>query len=400
MPNLQEIELYNRRVLVRVDFNVPFDQNGDIADDARIKASLPTLQYLVKKGAKVIVASHLGRPKGKNVPKYRMDKVAQHLASLMGEKVSKTDDCIGPEVKQAIDAMKPGEIVMLENVRFHAEEEKNDLWFSRQLAELADLYVNDAFGTAHRAHASTAGVARLLPSFPGFLLEREVTMLNQIIDSARNPRMTIVGGAKVSDKLTLLTNLLNKMDVFIVGGGIANTFLRAKGFDIGNSLFEESLVDTARDFIQKAADHKVELLMPVDVMVADEFSDKAHFQVVPVDQVPKNWRILDIGPQTINIYRQAIGQARTIFWNGPMGAYEFAPFTTGTNEVARAIAAAPAISVVGGGDSLACIDHLGLQDQITHISTGGGATLEFLQGRKLPGLVSCHCDAKLASCIN
>lgn len=392
MSGLREMELYGRRVLLRVDFNVPINGNGEIIDDSRIKASLPTLEYLVQKGAKVIVVSHLGRPNGKRENRYRMDKVAERLGQLMNKVVPKAPDCVGQEVRKMVESMKPGDVIMLENVRFHPGEEKNDPEFCRELASLADIYVNDAFGTAHRAHASTAGVADYLPSAPGFLLEKEVLMLTKVLNGAERPRVAIVGGAKVSDKLALLTNLLGKMDVIIIGGGMANTFLKACGYNIGSSLCEDSLLHTAREFMEKAAQRRVKLLMPKDVVIADRFSADSNRKVVAVNEVPDGWMILDIGPETAKVYRKQIIEARTVFWNGPMGVYELEPFTAGTDEIAKAVAETSAITVVGGGDSSAVIFNLGLEDKITHISTGGGATLEFLEGRKLPGLVSCRCQ--------
>ncbi|MGI6551321.1 MAG: phosphoglycerate kinase [Syntrophomonadales bacterium] len=389
MQSLKEVDVRNKRVLVRVDFNVPTDKKGNIIDDTRIRESLPTLRYLVDQGARVIAVSHLGRPKGKPVEEFRMDKVAEHLGHLMKKPVVKVDECVGPAVKKAIEAMAPGDIMVLENVRFYPGEEANDPEFSRQLAELADIYVNDAFGAAHRAHASISGVAELLPSIPGFLLEKEVTMLSKVMNGAENPRTAIVGGAKVADKLTLLKNMLENMDVLIIGGAMANTFLKARGLNIGKSVFEEALLDSARELMEIARQRDTKMLLPIDVVVADHFAEDAEHRVVPVEQVPEGWMILDIGPETVKLYRQYIDQARTVFWNGPMGVYEFEAFSSGTNGVARAVASASAVSVVGGGDSMAAVYNLGLQNKITHVSTGGGATLEFLEGKRLPGLVSC-----------
>jgi len=389
VQSLREVDVHDKRVLVRVDFNVPIDKKGSIIDDTRIRESLPTLRYLADQGARVIAVSHLGRPKGKPVDEFRMDKVAEHLSLLLKKPVLKVDDCIGPRVKEAIEAMKPGDIIVLENVRFHPGEEANDPEFSRQLAELADIYVNDAFGAAHRAHASISGVPTLLPSVPGFLLEKEVTMLSKVINGAEKPKVAIVGGAKVADKLSLLKNLVKNMDVLIIGGAMANTFLKAQGYNIGKSVYEESLLGKAWEIIDYSRECSTKLLLPVDVVVADHFAENAGHQTVPVDQVPEGWMILDIGPETVKMYQHYIDQARTVFWNGPLGVYEFEAFSSGTNGVARAIASAAAISVVGGGDSLAVVYNLGLQNGITHVSTGGGATLEFLEGKQLPGLESC-----------
>ena len=371
MQSLRDVDVRNKRVLVRVDFNVPTDKKGNIIDDTRIRESLPTLRYLSDQGARVIAVSHLGRPKGKPVAEFRMDKVAEHLGHLLKKSVVKMDECVGPTVKSAIEAMAPGDIMVLENIRFYPGEEANDPEFSRQLAELADIYVNDAFGTAHRAHASISGVANLLPSVPGFLLEKEVTMLTKVMNGAENPRVAIVGGAKVADKLSLLKNLLKNMDVLIIGGAMANTFLKARGLNIGNSVFEGSLLAAASELMDFARQHNTKLLLPVDVVVADHFAEDAQHRIVPVEQVPDGWMILDIGPDTVKNYRQYIDQARTVFWNGPMGVYEFEAFSSGTNGVARAVASASAVSVVGGGDSMAAVYNLGLQNKITHVSTGG-----------------------------
>ncbi|MGE5398289.1 MAG: phosphoglycerate kinase [Chitinophagales bacterium] len=395
MESLRDVDVKNKRVLVRVDFNVPIDKRGDIIDDTRIRASIPTIQYLIDQGAKVIVASHLGRPKGETVERYRMDKLAEYLGLLLKRKVVKAPDCVGPEVQKIVDAMQPGDVVMLENVRFHPEEEKNNPEFCRSLAESADIYVNDAFGTAHRAHASTAGVAAILPAYPGFLLEKEVSMLQKVLEGAEKPRVAIVGGAKVSDKLSLLENLLVKMDAIIIGGGMANTFLKASGLDIGKSLCEDSLLDTARHLIKKAGEAGIKIFLPIDVVITEKISDEAESKTVPVEAVPPEWMIVDIGPQTVQSYCNCIKQAATIFWNGPMGVYEVRQFSLGTEEIARAVAETHAVSVVGGGDSLAAVFHVGVQDKITHISTGGGATLEFLEGRELPGVAGCYLKKKV-----
>ncbi len=388
MCNLKAVDVYNQRVLVRVDFNVPLDKQGDIVDDTRIREALPTLRYLVEKGAKVIAISHLGRPKGKPDDEFRMDRVAERLGQLMNMDIRKAPDCIGPEVRTEIAAMKPGSIIVLENLRFHPGEEANDPEFSRQLAELADLFVNDAFGAAHRAHASISGVAQLLPSYPGFLLEKEVAMLARVMDKSESPRVAIAGGAKVADKLNLLKSLLEKMDVLILGGGMANTFLKAKGLSIGNSICEDSLLDEARALMTSADQLNKKIMLPVDVVIADKFANDAQRRVAAAAEVPDGWMILDIGPETVKSYSEVIQQARTIFWNGPVGVFEFENFSQGTKDIAKAVAGSQAVSVVGGGDSVAAIDSLGLQDKITHISTGGGATLEFLEGKSLPGLVS------------
>ncbi|NLV16247.1 MAG: phosphoglycerate kinase [Syntrophomonadaceae bacterium] len=395
MNSLKDVDVSNKRVLVRVDFNVPTDKKGDIIDDTRIRESLPTLRYLLEQGARVIAVSHLGRPKGKPTEEFRMDKVAVRLSQLLGKPVRKVSECIGPQVTQAIDQMNPGEIIVLENVRFYPGEEANDPEFSKELAGLADIFVNDAFGAAHRAHASISGVAEFLPTYAGFLLAKEVKMLSRVMDVAESPRMAIMGGAKVTDKLALLKNLIKKMDIIILGGGMANTFMGASGLSVGKSLHEEAMFGMARELIESVRGAQKKLLLPVDVVVADHFANDAKHKVVSVNEVPDDWMIVDIGPKTVELYRQAINEARTIFWNGPVGVFEFENFSAGTDEVARAVASSQAVSVVGGGDSLAAIYHLGIQDSITHISTGGGATLEFLEGKALPGLMCCNYNRKM-----
>jgi len=395
LNSLKDVDVSNKRVLVRVDFNVPTDKKGDIIDDTRIRESLPTLRYLLEQGARVIAVSHLGRPKGKPTEEFRMDKVAVRLSQLLGKPVRKVSECIGPQVTQAIDQMNPGEIIVLENVRFYPGEEANDPEFSKELAGLADIFVNDAFGAAHRAHASISGVAEFLPTYAGFLLAKEVKMLSRVMDVAESPRMAIMGGAKVTDKLALLKNLIKKMDIIILGGGMANTFMGASGLSVGKSLHEEAMFGMARELIESVRGAQKKLLLPVDVVVADHFANDAKHKVVSVNEVPDDWMIVDIGPKTVELYRQAINEARTIFWNGPVGVFEFENFSAGTDEVARAVASSQAVSVVGGGDSLAAIYHLGIQDSITHISTGGGATLEFLEGKALPGLMCCNYNRKM-----
>jgi phosphoglycerate kinase len=389
MSSLEDLELKDKRVLVRVDFNVPLDKRGEIIDDTRIKAALPTIQYLLERGARVILMSHLGRPKGKVVDELRLDPVASHLSGLLKKKVTKCDDCIGDKVKVVVAAMQSGDVVLLENLRFHPEEEKNDPGFAAELASLADYYVNDAFGTAHRAHASTAGVADYIPGVPGFLMGKEVKMLRRVLESPEKPRVAVIGGAKVSDKLELVKNLLNMADSIIIGGGMANTFLKAQGCNIGKSICEDSLLDTAREILDRAGEQQVQILLPVDVVAADSLAGDAESRVVKVDQIPDDWMILDIGPETTDLFGEVIRDARTVIWNGPMGVYEYEKFARGTEGVAQAAAESEGISVVGGGDSLATIYRLGLEDKMTHISTGGGATLEFLEGKKLPGVASC-----------
>jgi len=375
---------------MRVDFNVPMDDNGSIIDDARIKAAIPTIEYILGQGASLVLMSHLGRPKAKPDPKYSLKGVALHLGNLLHKQVIMADDCIGPAVQEMVGKLSPGQILMLENVRFHPGEEKNDPEFSAQLAQLGDIYVNDAFGTAHRAHSSTAGIADYLPAYAGLLLENEVNMLRKVLEHPECPRMAILGGAKVSDKLGLIRNLLNKLDVLLVAGGIGNTFLAARGMKVGKSICEMDLLQECRNLLELADKKGKHILMPVDVVVAPELSADAPAQIVDIDAIPDDMMIVDIGPKTIRGFSMAISKAHTIIWNGPVGVYEYQQFAVGTEAIAHAIAASHAVSVIGGGDSAAAIHKLGLEKEITHISTGGGATLEFLEGIELPGVKSCE----------
>ncbi len=386
MQSLEDANLSGKTVLMRVDFNIPMDKDGNIIDDTKIRAALPTIEYVIGQGAKLVVMSHLGRPKGKPEEKYSMKRVAGHLAGLVNTSVKMADDSIGQQVQQAVKELKPGEILVLENVRFHAEEEKNDKEYARQLASLADIFINDAFGSAHRAHASTAGVAEFLPAYAGFLLQSEVSMLRKVLDYPESPRMAILGGAKVADKLGLIENLSEKMDVILIGGGMANTFLKAQGKNIGISKYEPDLVERAGKLLEQAPARKVKILLPVDAVVATEISPEAAGQIVAIDKVPNDCLIVDIGPETIILFAEEIAAARTIVWNGPLGVYEYDQFAQGTREVARAVADSGAVSVIGGGDSAAAVHNMGLESKITHISTGGGATLEFLEGQVLPGV--------------
>ncbi|MBC7261703.1 MAG: phosphoglycerate kinase [Chloroflexi bacterium] len=382
---IRDIEVAGKRVLVRVDFNVPLDKTGQITDDTRIRAALPTIEYLRDKGAKVIVCSHLGRPKGKVTEEFRLTPVAKRLSELLGTTVQKTDDCIGPEVEKAVAAMKPGDVLLLENLRFHAEEEANDPGFAKQLAALADIYVNDAFGAAHRAHASTEGVAHFLPAVAGFLMERELTFLGKALAEPTRPFVAILGGAKVSDKIGVIENLLPKVDWLIVGGGMANTFLKALGYEVGASLVEEDKVELAKDLLQRAGK---KLMLPVDVVIADAFAADAQHQTVPVDKVLPGWRILDIGPRSVEAFKTVLQKAKTVVWNGPMGVFEFPAFAAGTVAIAKCLAETDATTIIGGGDSAAAVEQAGVADKMTHISTGGGASLEFLEGRVLPGVAA------------
>ena len=390
MRSIRDVDLKDKRVLMRVDFNVPMDDNGNIIDDARIKAAIPTIEYILGQGASLVLMSHLGRPKAKPDPKYSLKEVALHLGGLLHKQVIMAEDCVGPAVQEMVGKLSPGQILMLENVRFHPGEEKNDPEFSEQLAQLGDIYVNDAFGTAHRAHSSTAGIADYLPAYAGFLLENEVNMLRKVLEHPECPRMAILGGAKVSDKLGLIRNLLNKLDVLLVAGGIGNTFLAARGMKVGKSICEMDLLQECRNLLELADKKGKHILMPVDVVVAPELSADAPAQIVDIDAIPDDMMIVDIGPKTIKGFAMAISKAHTIIWNGPVGVYEYQQFAVGTEAIAHAIAASSAVSVIGGGDSAAAIHKLGLENEITHISTGGGATLEFLEGIELPGVKSCE----------
>ncbi len=386
MRSIRDVDLKNKRVLMRVDFNIPMDKDGNIVDDARIQAAIPSIEYISEQGARLILMSHLGRPDGQRDEKYSLKMVAIHLSRLLKQAVEMTDDCIGPAVKARVDQMLPGEIILLENVRFHSEEEENSPEFSKELAVLGDLFVNDAFGTAHRAHSSTSGVAEFLPAYAGFLLENEVSMLNKVLEHPECPRMAIMGGAKIKDKLGRIRNLLAKMDILLIGGGMANTFLKANGINVGKSISEDQLLTEARSLLELAREKNKQILLPIDVVVADELSANALGTIVDVKDIPADKMILDIGPQTIEIYSAAIASAHTIIWNGPVGVYEYEQFAAGTEAVARAIASSAAVSVVGGGDTAVIVHKLGLENGITHISTGGGATLEFLEGIQLPGV--------------
>lgn len=385
---IEDIDVAGKKVLVRVDFNVPLDRAGNVTDDTRIKASLPTIYYLIEHRAKVILVSHLGRPKGKVEERYRLDPVARRLQDLLGKTVIKVNDCIGEEPQAAITGMQPGDVLLLENVRFYTGEEKNDEKFARRLAELADIYVNDAFGTAHRAHASTAGVARFLPAVAGFLMQKEISMLSKALHYPDHPFLAILGGAKVSDKIGVVDHLLEKVDALIIGGGMANTFLKAKGYAVGKSLLEEDKVTLAKELIEKAKEMGTDFLLPVDLVVALAPDPAARPKVVPASDVPAEWMALDIGPESVKAFQEVIKKAKTIFWNGPLGVFEMASFAAGTFEIARLLAEAQATTIVGGGDTVSAVEKAGVADKITHVSTGGGASLEFLEGRILPGVAA------------
>lgn len=379
-----DFDVVGKKVLVRVDFNVPVN-DGEVGDDTRIQAALPTINYLLEHGAAVILCSHLGRPKGEVKPELSLKPVAEYLSTLIDEPVKFAEDCVGEKAEKAAAALEPGEVLILENTRFHAGEKKNDPEMAKQLASLADLYVNDAFGTAHRAHASTTGAADYLPAAAGFLLEKEIKYLGNTIADPQHPFVAILGGAKVSDKIGVIENLLKKADRILIGGGMANTFFKAQGYEMADSLVEEDVLDTAKTLLDKAGG---KLVLPVDVIIADAFEADADDKVMDVGDVPAGWRILDIGPRTVKAFSDIIQRAATVVWNGPMGVFEFEKFAKGTFEVAKAIAKSGVTSIIGGGDSASAIKKSGLDDKISHISTGGGASLEMLEGKTLPGLAA------------
>ena len=381
---VKDVDVKGKRVLVRVDFNVPIKE-GKITDDTRIRAAMPTLEYLLKNGAAVILFSHLGRPKGGPDPKYSLRPVAIYLSGLLGKPVAFAEDCVGPATEAAARALNSGDVLLLENTRFHPEEEKNDLELARQMAALADVFINDAFGSAHRAHSSTEGVARFLPAAAGFLLEEEIKYLGQAIADPKRPFIAILGGAKISDKIGVIKNLLTKADQVLIGGGMANTFLKAQGYPVGDSLVEDEALETARELLAAGGTH---LRLPIDLVIGDRFDAEADSKVMPTGPVPDGWRILDIGPETVAAFGKALAAAGTVVWNGPMGVFEFPRFAAGTLGVAKAVAASGAVSIIGGGDSVAAINQSGLAGKITHISTGGGASLEMLEGLVLPGLAA------------
>lgn len=387
---VRDIPVRGKRVFLRADLNVPLD-DGRITDDTRIRASLPTLVYLLEQGAIVIMASHLGRPHGKVNDAYRLKPVADRLSQLLGRPVRMTGDALGPGVQDAINKLRPGDLLLLENLRFHAGEEANDPAFAEALAGFADLYVDDAFGSAHRAHASTEGITHFLPAVAGILLEREVNALSRLLNKPPRPFHTVIGGAKISDKLDVLRVLVSRCQAILVGGGMANTFLAAKGLEMGKSLVETEQLENASAIMAEARRRRMRLILPTDVLVAAQVHHRAPHEVVSVNAIPKDWVVVDIGPQTVAKYRQVLISAKTIFWNGPMGIFEVAPFADGTNAIAQAIAERTTkgvITVVGGGDSVAAVQQLQLSDRMSHVSTGGGASLEFVEGRTLPGVTA------------
>ncbi|WP_103109620.1 phosphoglycerate kinase [Brevibacillus reuszeri] len=383
--SIRDVELAGKRVFCRVDFNVPM-QDGVITDDTRIRAAVPTIRFLMEAGAKVILASHFGRPKGQVVEEMRLTPVASHLSTLLDKQVRKLDDSKGAEVEAVVERMENGDVILLENVRFHAGEEKNDPELAKSFAALADLFVNDAFGAAHRAHASTAGIAQYIPAVAGLLMEKEIRFMGGALTSPERPFTAIVGGAKVKDKIAVIENLLTKVDHLIIGGGMANTFLKAQGFGIGASLCEDDKLDLARSLMEQAKERGVQLLMPVDVVVADRFAADAEKKTVAIDAIPDGWMALDIGPKSVEEFQRVIVASKTVVWNGPMGVFEMDAFAQGTIGVAKAMAECAGTTIIGGGDSVAAVEKAGVAEQMTHISTGGGASLEFMEGKELPGL--------------
>ena len=384
---IEDIDVNGKKVLVRVDFNVPLTEDGQVSDDKRIVAALPTIQYLLDHNAKVILCSHLGRPKGKVDPKYSLAPVGARLAELLpNTRIWMATDVIGESAKSAIADMKDGEIVLLENVRYHAEEEKNDPAFAKELASLAEIYVSDAFGTVHRAHASTAGVASYLPAVAGFLIGKELGVMGKALDDPERPFVAILGGAKVADKIGVITNLLEKCDSLIVGGGMAYTFFKAKGYEIGDSLLDADSIELAKDIMAKAEKKGVNFLLPIDTVVADKFDAEANYKTVDSDKIPAGWMGMDIGEKTVALFKKTIVDAKTVVWNGPMGVFEFPNFAKGTAAVAEACAECKGTTIIGGGDSASAVKKLGYAAKMTHISTGGGASLEFLEGKTLPGV--------------
>ena len=390
LKELKKENLKNKKVMVRVDFNVPLDENLKVSDDTRIIKALDTIKFLLSSDCTLILMSHLGRPKGKVVDKMRLNPVGEYLAKLLNRKVVTLDDCVGDEVKNAVSTSKPGDIFLLENLRFHEEEEKNDINFAKKLASIADIYVNDAVGAAQRAHASTVGVTRYLPSYAGFLMEKEVLFLSKLLTSPEKPFVSIIGGAKVSGKIEILERLVKVCDVLLIGGGMAYTFLSARGYNVGRSILEKDLIDYVKKIEKEAKKENTEIVVPVDSIVTKEFKEDAKFLDLPIDKIESDMIGMDIGESTVKIFEQKIDNAKTIFWNGPLGVFEMERFSRGTNQIAQKIAnlGNSVFSVVGGGDSIAAINKIGLADRISHISTGGGASLEYLGGKILPGLVA------------
>lgn len=385
---VEDLNVSGKKVLVRCDFNVPMDDNGNITDDIRITSALPTINYLIKNGARVILMSHLGRPKGEPNPKYSLKPVAKRLSELLNKEVifAQDDKVVSENVAKIVNSMKDGDVALLENTRYRKEEEKNGDDFSKELASLGDLYVNDAFGTSHRAHASNVGVSKYLPSAVGYLVQKEIDVMGKALESPERPFIAILGGAKVSDKIGVIENLINKVDTILIGGGMAYTFLKSQGYNIGKSLLEEEKIDLAKELLRKADEKGVKLLLPLDTVVAKEFKNDTEFKTVNIDEIPEDMMGLDIGPETIKAFSEEIKRGKTIVWNGPMGVFEMENFNKGTFAIAKAMAETDGITIVGGGDSASAVEKAGFKDKMTHISTGGGASLEFLEGKVLPGI--------------
>ena len=383
---IEDISVSGKKVLVRCDFNVPLDENKNITDENRINGALPTINFLIEKGAKVILCSHMGRPKGEFNMKHSLAPVTKRLSEILGKEIKLAADVIGDSAKKLASEMNDGDVICLENVRFHKEEEKNDPEFSKALASLADIFVNDAFGTAHRAHSSTAGVAEYLPSVCGYLIQKEIDIMGKALSAPERPFVAILGGAKVSDKIGVINNLIEKVDALIIGGGMAYTFVKANGGEIGKSICENDKLDLAKELVKKADEKGVKIYIPVDNTIADDFSNDANIKVVTAGRIPSEWEGLDIGPKTIELFSDVVKNAKTVIWNGPMGVFEMPNFAKGTIAIAEAIAESDSISIIGGGDSAAAIEQFGFADKVTHISTGGGASLEFLEGIVLPGI--------------
>ena len=389
---IKDIDLKGKKVFVRCDFNVPLDENGNITDNRRIVAALPTIKYLLEQNCKIILASHLGRPKGEVNPKFSLKPVANELSKLLGKEVKLAEDVVGPSAKELTSNVKEGEIVLLENVRFDAREEKNDESLSKEFASMAEIFVNDAFGTAHRAHSSTAGIAEFLPAVSGFLIEKELEFLGSALENPQRPFSAILGGAKVSDKLGVIESLLEKVDTLIIGGGMAYTFFKSIGYSVGKSICELDKLDLAKELMEKAKQKNVKLVLPIDNVIAKEIAPDTENKVIDSDNIPDEWEGLDIGPKTVELFKEELKDAKTIIWNGPVGFSEYEIFANGTRSIAQALAEKEdAVTIIGGGDSAAAIEKMGLSDKMTHISTGGGASLEFLEGKKLPG-IECLLD--------
>ncbi len=384
--SVKEIDVSGKTVFLRCDFNVPFDEKGNITDTKRIDESMKTINYLIEKGAKIILCSHLGRPKGKYDTKLSLAPVAAYISKVLGKEVKRASDVVGDSAKETVKSLKSGDVCMIENIRFEPGEEQNDPEFAKKLASFADVFVNDAFGTCHRAHASTAGIAKYLPSAFGFLIEKEVSVMTNVLQNPKRPFVSILGGAKVSDKIGVINNLLDKVDVLIIGGGMSYTFTNALGYSVGTSLCESDKISLAKDIMAKAKEKGVKLLLPLDIKVGKDYDPNTESQIVDADKIPDGWMGLDIGPKTAKYFAEAVSSAGTVVWNGPMGVSEWDNFANGTLSVAKAIAASNAISIIGGGDSAAAVYKLGYADKMTHISTGGGASLQFLEGSPLPGL--------------